>query len=276
MGGCTQSQIFANRRLVPVFNALRGTAVVSASPQSFCPEEAPTTSLIMQLKSFYWAEQIFTAYFAANCFAWRKVLPSGLTSPACIHTFTRPITRGPHGTEQVSDKQAPRNERPCRHGDRCQQSKCVLGPATVLLCGPVTSVGDLRQPQIPALWHQRNLGALSHCWGGGARTAERTLCGDQPSKNQSHVHSAPVTSCHPQSRPGRWSLKEPVCGTSLKGPPVLSLLSESGWENTRRNLRKSRKKSRSLFHSLWTSSPSQVPFSPRGGSFQVVHWDGVS
>jgi hypothetical protein len=60
-----------------------------ASPHRFCPEAESTSSLIMQLKSFSWAEQIFTAYFAVNCFAWRRALPFRQT-----HTLTHPITKG--------------------------------------------------------------------------------------------------------------------------------------------------------------------------------------
>lgn len=57
----------------------------------------------------------------------------------------------------------------------------------------------------------RETSGLCPTAGGGARMAERTLCGDQRCKDQSHVHSAPVTSCHPQSRPERtrvWHLSQ--------------------------------------------------------------------
>lgn len=51
-------------------------------------------SLIMQLKSFSWAEQIFTAYFAANCFAGRKVLAGGLAGLAHSHHLQSPLPGG--------------------------------------------------------------------------------------------------------------------------------------------------------------------------------------
>ena len=82
----------------------------------------------MQLKSFSWAEQIFTAYFAENFFAWSKVLPLGLACLVCIHTFTDPATRGPPGAEQVADKQAPRNEHHCKDVAGVSQARVFWAP----------------------------------------------------------------------------------------------------------------------------------------------------
>lgn len=82
----------------------------------------------MQLKSFSWAEQIFTAYFAESVFAWRKVLPLGLACLVCIHTFTDRATRGPPCAKQVADKQAPRSKHQRKDVAGVSQT-CVLGPA---------------------------------------------------------------------------------------------------------------------------------------------------
>lgn len=121
----------------------RGSCGSSFSPVIFCPEAA-SPNLIMQLKSFSWAEQIFTAYFAADCFAWRKVLPFRLACLAHIHTFAYPITRGPN-CEQVEDKRAPRNQRQCRDMAGVSQANVFLFPPRCR-CGLMTSVVPLRQP----------------------------------------------------------------------------------------------------------------------------------
>lgn len=50
-----------------------------------------------------------------------------------IHTFTYPVTRGPHGDEQVADNQVPRNKHVSEKCGRCQPGLCVLGPTMVSL-----------------------------------------------------------------------------------------------------------------------------------------------
>lgn len=205
--------------------------MVSASPQSFCPEAAPTTSLIMQLKSFSWAEQIFTAYFAANCFAWRKVPPRGLTHLG-TRTSTYPVTWGPRGADQVAVTGVRKaNVSPGRHG---------------AACGPMTSRVPPRQPQIPAMRVREISGLCPTSWGvgGGGRHRE---------------HPAGMLSS--ARRSWGWSSTRTRVWNLPKGPlPLLPVQARVG--KLKAKLEKSRRTSLSLFYSLWTSSPSQAPFSP--------------
>lgn len=106
----------------------------------------------MQLKSFSWAEQIFTAYFASNCFAGRKFPSLGLACLVYGHTSTCPVPRGPHGTEQVADKRAPRSE-------NWRKAVAAVSQASVLWAPPRCACGP-GMPWSPARRHQRKLWAL--------------------------------------------------------------------------------------------------------------------
>ena len=130
-----QSNISTNKSFAPLFNKCKGIDRCGLGfSQPSCLESAYASSLIMHLKSFSWAEQIFTAYFAENGFAWRKVLPLGWQVwCANIYTFTYLVTRGPHGAEQVADKQVPKNKYVSERCGRCQPGLCVLGPTVVSL-----------------------------------------------------------------------------------------------------------------------------------------------
>ena len=125
----------------------------------------------MQLKSFSWAEQIFTAYFAANCFAWRQVLPLGLARRAdsCIHT---PWYQGATVCEQVAGQRALRKERPC--GDVAGVSQADVPSLPPPRLGEsMTSAEPQRRPKAPALRVRRASGPCPPC--GGA-----ALCWSEP------------------------------------------------------------------------------------------------
>lgn len=128
--------------------ALKSSCRLGPPLQLFCPEAASTTSLIMQLESFSQAEQIFTAYFAANCLAWRGVLPFRLVN---IHTFTYPITEGL--TDETALRQrrlrrpsAPRSKCPVqRHKQVSTRQMCSWSHYSATV-DQMTSAAPLRHP----------------------------------------------------------------------------------------------------------------------------------